>query len=65
MIEYITVGIVLTLAFAGWLALCIDTRESLKEGLLMAIGVPAMSVGVVAIFIYIIYSFGVVIERFS
>ena len=56
MIELITVCIVLGLLVAGWFAACIDA-QGVKEGIKMAIGIPVMIATVLAIFIYVAYSF--------
>jgi len=59
MIELITVCVVLGLLVVGWLALCIDA-QGIKEGIKMAVGVPVMIISVLAVFIYIGYSFNTV-----
>lgn len=62
--ELITVCIVITLVVAGWFALFIKT-QGVKEGIIIAVLIPVIIVTVVSVFVYIFYSFGVVIDRIS
>jgi len=59
MSELITVCIVITLVIAVWFAACIDA-QGVKNGIVMALGLPVLFVSMAAAFIYVIYSFGVV-----
>ena len=61
MSELITVCIVIALLIAAWLAICIDNEKNVVKGVKLAIGLPFMVVVMVSAFVYVIYSFNVVI----
>ena len=60
MIEYITVSITIVLLLAGWFAAWIVNEKSVIKGAVLAIGLPLLFAAVIAIVVYVIYSFTVV-----
>jgi len=61
MSELITVIVILSLVVSAWFALFID-QHGVKEGVKLAVFVPAILITVLSVVIWVIYSFGKVFE---
>ena len=62
MTELIVVCIVGALIVCGWIALWVSNEKSLIKGVIMAIGLPLMVVSMVALVVYVIHCFIVVLS---
>ena len=62
MVELIVVCIVGALILFGWIAIWVGNEKSLIKGVIMAIGLPLMVVSMVALVVYVIHCFIVVLS---
>lgn len=62
MIELIVVSITCLLIAGAWIALWIDNEKSVIKGVCMAVGLPLMVISMIALVIYVIDCFIVVLS---